>query len=77
MERKTAELTSSFVTVIFSIFAIAIYIAYGGGILSYTLIGIAIVIAGFNAWLIAREEKETRQPKQEPKRGMRKAKRAR
>ena len=60
MERRSIEILSSSITIVLSIFTIAVFILYGGNLLSYLLIAIAIIFAMFNAWLISHEESESK-----------------
>ncbi|MEM0149904.1 MAG: hypothetical protein QXW10_03355 [Candidatus Micrarchaeaceae archaeon] len=55
MERDYIEMTSSLITIIVSIIAVAVFIFYGGSVLFYIIVVIAILIAAFNAWLVSNQ----------------------
>ena len=55
MERDYIEMASSLITIIVSIIAVAVFIFYGGSVLFYIIVVIAILIAAFNAWLVSNQ----------------------
>lgn len=55
MERDYIEMTSSLITIIVSIIAVAVFIYYGGNALFYAVVVIAILVAAFNAWLLSNQ----------------------
>ena len=56
MERDYIEMISSLITITVSIIAVAVFIFYGGSVLFYIIIVIAILIAAFNAWLLSNRD---------------------
>ena len=55
MDDRSIQLGMSLATVLFAIFAIAIFIYYGAGLVFYTLVAITIIIGLVNARMLSKE----------------------
>jgi preprotein translocase subunit SecF len=53
LKKVAKEFITSIITVILAIFAIAIFISSGAGLLFYAAVAIAMIFGFYNAWLIS------------------------